>query len=140
MTTATFSKRRSQPTQLPPLEAGDLLDQPTFHVRYEAMPENTRAELIGGIVFMPSPLKADHGFSHADLMGWLQSYKLATPGTDVLDNATDILSLDSEPQPDAALIIVGGQTRLNKDGYLEGAPELIAEVASSSESYDLHVK
>jgi hypothetical protein len=42
---------------LPPLENGDQLDQKTFHARYEAMPEDCRAELIGGIVYMPSPQK-----------------------------------------------------------------------------------
>src|SRR5271156_1111031 len=41
---------------LPPLENGDHLDQPTFHARYEAMPSGTRAQLIGGIVYMGSPL------------------------------------------------------------------------------------
>jgi hypothetical protein len=35
---------------VPPLENGDRLDQPTFHARYERMPEDFRAELIGGIV------------------------------------------------------------------------------------------
>src|SRR5205085_2414216 len=110
------------------------------HKRYQAMPENIRAELIGGIVFMPSPLKPKHGMVHAELMGWLINYKAATPGSEVLDNTTSILGKDSEPQPDAALLLVGGQTRENKNGYLEGAPELVAEVASSSESYDLHVK
>ena len=51
------AKRRT----LPPLEAGQHLDQPTFHERYEAMPPDTRAELVGGVVYMPSPLRDDHG-------------------------------------------------------------------------------
>ncbi len=34
----------------------------------------------------------------------------------------------------------GGQTRISEDGYIEGAPELVLEVASSSASYDLHAK
>jgi Uma2 family endonuclease len=61
----------------------------------------------------------------------------------VLDNATAILGEFSEPQPDGCLLLLpecGGQTRENEDGYLAGAPELVAEVASSSESYDLHSK
>ncbi|MGE0707428.1 MAG: Uma2 family endonuclease [Planctomycetota bacterium] len=33
----------------------------------------------------------------------------------------------------------GGQTR-DEDGYVAGAPELVAEVAASSVSYDLHDK
>src|SRR5262245_58070664 len=90
---------------LPPLEAGDHLDQATFHARYEAMPPDFRAELIGGVVFVPSPLRSEHGESHALVMGWLTLYWIATPGTRVRDNATAILGDDSEPQPDATLII-----------------------------------
>jgi Uma2 family endonuclease len=128
---------------LPPLEAGDHLDQATFHARYAAMPPNFRAELIGGVVFVPSPLRSEHGESHALVIGWLTSYWIATPGTRVRDNATAILGGDSEPQPDAALVIEpesGGQTSVSEDGYATGPPELIVEVASSSESIDLHAK
>ena len=76
---------------LPPLEAGDHLDQATFHARYEAMPSDFRAELLGGVVFVPSPLRLEHGESHALVMGWLTNYWSATPGTSVRDNATTIL-------------------------------------------------
>lgn len=134
--------RRTEPA-LPPLENGDRLDQKTFHARYEAMPEETRAELIGGIVYMASPLKPQHGRMHARIMHWLQEYADATLGTDALDNTTAILGEESEPQPDAYLIVLperGGQMRLNSEDYLEGAPELIIEVASSRESIDLHGK
>jgi Uma2 family endonuclease len=34
---------------------------------------------------------------------------------------------------------VGGNSRISEDDYLEGAPELIVEIASSSSSYDLQV-
>src|SRR5215468_2383618 len=128
---------------LPPLEAGDHLDQATFHVCYEAMPPGFRAELIGGVVFVPLPLRLEHGVSHALVMGWLIHYSIATPGTQVWDNTTAILGDDSEPQPDAALIIEperGGQTSVSEDGYAIGPPELIVEIASSSESIDLHTK
>jgi Uma2 family endonuclease len=128
---------------LPPLEAGDHLDQATFHARYEAMPPDFRAELIGGVVFVPSPLRKEHGSHHALVMGWLTNYWIATPGTETLDNTTAILGDESEPQPDAALIIEpasGGQTSVSEDGYATGPPELIVEVASSSESIDLHRK
>jgi Uma2 family endonuclease len=130
-------------TTLPPLEQGDHLDQKTFHARYEAMPEGVRAELIGGVVYMPSPLKPPHGRMQPQLMGWLWTYEQATPGTELYDNTTAILGPDSEPQPDACLIVSpekGGQMHVNEEGYLEGPPEIIAEVASSSESYDLHSK
>jgi hypothetical protein len=58
--------RRLRPTQLP-LENGDHLDQKTFHAQCEAMPPETRAELIGGIVYMGSPLKGERGWRALDL-------------------------------------------------------------------------
>jgi Uma2 family endonuclease len=132
-----------QQTTLPPLQNGERLDQKTFHARYEAMPEGTRAELIGGIVYMPSPLKPAHGRMHIRVSNWLGSYEDATPGVETYDNVTAILGEESEPQPDVCLIIApekSGQMRVNADEYLEGAPELIAEVASSTEFFDLHAK
>jgi Uma2 family endonuclease len=128
---------------VPPLEAGDHLDQKTFHERYEAMPEGFRAELIGGKVYVPSPLKYRHGRHHSLVMGWLNVFEAATPGVEVLDGTTVILGDESEPQPDAMVIIsprAGGQTHLDEDDYVTGPPELVVEVASSSESYDLYEK
>jgi Uma2 family endonuclease len=127
---------------LPPLEAGDHLDQKTFHERYEAMPEDFRAELIGGIVFVPSPLKRPHGRTHLLLCRWIDEYQEATPGTEAFDSASAILDDEAEPQPDLCLLIdapTHGQTR-DEDEYIVGAPEFVAEVASSSESIDLHRK
>ena len=34
------------------LHSGDVLDQPTFHRRYEKMPDGLIAELIDGIVYV----------------------------------------------------------------------------------------
>jgi Uma2 family endonuclease len=142
ITARSVKQESCQDPSLPPLEPGDHLDQRTFHARYEAMPDGVRAELIGGVVYMPSPLKPRHGKHHAKLIAWLSDYEQATPGTEVYDNTTIILGEDSEPQPDAYLIVLpekGGQTHL-KDEYLVGSPEFIGEVASSTESYDLHSK
>jgi Uma2 family endonuclease len=61
----------------------------------------------------------------------------------LIDNPTVRLDADNEPQPDACLRIeetAGGQSRITEDDYLEGAPELIVEIAASSASYDLHDK
>jgi Uma2 family endonuclease len=129
--------------RIPPLEAGDHLDQPTFHEYYKAMPPAFRAELIGGVVIVPSPLSLGHGFSHALVMTWLGNYWIATPGTKMGDNITTILSETSEPQPDGVLMInptAGGQTGLSEEEYITGPPELIVEVASSSASIGLHAK
>ncbi|MGB7712043.1 MAG: Uma2 family endonuclease, partial [Microcoleus sp.] len=80
---------------------------------------------------------------HADLMGWLWSYKIATPGVRLGDNPTVRLDVDNEPQPDAVLLIdsrYGGATRLSDDGYIEGAPEFVAEIAASTATIDLRDK
>ena len=77
------------------------------------------------------------------MAGWLYVYSAATPHVSVLDNATVRLDRDNEPQPDALLRIdaaAGGQSRLSTDDYVEGAPELVVEVAASSAAYDLHDK
>jgi len=145
MAAVTKSPRvpRKKVKTLPPLMNGDRLDQRTYHARYEAMPENVRAELIGGIVYMGSPQMPPHGQSHVDVIHWLAEYEVATPGTELQLNATQIMGPESEPQPDGALFIApgfGGQVRVNKDGYLTGAPELLAEISWSTESIDLHAK
>lgn len=140
---ATGSHATHTTVPLPLLEAGDHVDQATFHAYYTAMPETFRAELIGGVVVVPSPRSWGHGRHHARVMTWLDTYTIATPGTQTADNATTILGDTSEPQPDAALIIEsarGGQTGLSADGYITGAPELVVEVASSSAAIDLHAK
>lgn len=135
------AERTTQPPP-PPLEAGDHLDQKTFHERYEAMPEDFRAELVGGIVFVSSPLKRPHGRTHILMSRWLDTFEEATPGVEALDNATTLLDPEAEPQPDLCLLIAAprhGQTR-EEDQYVVGAPEFIAEVASSTESLALHRK
>jgi Uma2 family endonuclease len=128
---------------LPPLENGDHLDQQTFHRRYEAMPEDCCAELIGGIVYMPSPQKVPHSKTQQLAIRWLDEYAEATPGTEALSNNTQILGPDSEPEPDACLFIApeyGGRVYVDEDDYLNGSPELIVEVSSSTESIDLNRK
>ncbi|MBD2300797.1 Uma2 family endonuclease [Nostoc sp. FACHB-190] len=126
---------------VPPLENGDRLSRFEFERRYNAMPKLKKAELIEGTVYMASPLRFEpHAEPHADLMGWLWNYKIATPGVRLGDNPTVRLDLDNEPQPDALLLIdaqAGGQSRFSQDGYIEGAPELIAEIAASSATVDL---
>jgi Uma2 family endonuclease len=126
---------------IPPLVDGERLDRRTFHERYEAMPPETRAELIGGVVMM-SPLRSDHGDFTRRLSGWLLYYQSGKHGITGGDNATTFLDDDSESQPDLHLRIrpeFGGQTRI-EDGYIAGPPELIVEVARSSKPTDLGPK
>jgi Uma2 family endonuclease len=140
---AVSSHGASTARSFPRLEAGDHVDQATFHARYKGMQPGFRAELIGGVVIVPSPLLPEHGEYHALVMGWLTQYWISTPGTVARDNTTIILGPASEPQPDGILIVDparGGQTGYSADGYATGPPELIVEVASSSESIDLNTK
>jgi Uma2 family endonuclease len=127
---------------IPALEDGDRLTQSEFERRYDALPHLKKAELIAGIVYMASPLRIiQHGEPHGAIMTWLGIYKALTSGVQLGDNCTVRLDGDNEPQPDALLRIeVGGQSNISKDGYVEGAPELIAEVAASSVSIDMHDK
>lgn len=129
---------------IPPLEPGDRLTRHEFERRYEAMTHLNKAELIEGVVYMPSPVRVyRHGKPHFDLIGWLFTYRAATPGVDGADNTTARLDMDNEPQPDVMLFIepaCGGQVKVSDDDYVEGAPELVGEIASSSVSFDLNTK
>jgi Uma2 family endonuclease len=127
-----------------PLQPGDCLSRAEFERRWDATPNLTKAELIEGVVYMPPPVSQDdHSSPHFDLIGWLYAYRTATPGVHGGDNGSLRLDLDNMPQPDGFLRILeshGGQSRIDADGYVEGAPEFIGEVAASSASYDLHAK
>jgi Uma2 family endonuclease len=139
-----IAERRSTYDPIPRLEAGDRLSRPEFERRYEAMPRLKKAELIEGVVYMPSPVRLHHhGLPHSHMITWLGTYEAGTPGLLIGDNSTVRLDLDNEPQPDVMLLVdpaLGGQAAIGDDDYVEGAPELVAEIASSSVSYDLGVK
>ena len=126
------------------LKHGERLTREEFERRYEAMPHLKKAELIEGIVYMPSPVRIDlHGRPHAQIMAWLGAYWIATPGVDLADNSTVYLDANNDPQPDALLRIEsaqGGRSRIIDKGYVEGPPELIVEVAGTSADYDLQDK
>lgn len=124
----------------PPLQSGDRLSRPEFERRYAADPHIKKAELIEGIVYVASPLRHEqHGKPHSRVMTWLGVYQAMTPGVDLSIEPTVRLDGENEPQPDAVLFIeanAGGQTRISRDGYIEGSPELIVEIAASSAAID----
>ena len=130
--------------RVPVLCAGDRLTRDEFERRYSAMPDLKKAELIEGVVYMGSPVSLlRHGQPHTNLAYWLTYYREVTPGLIAGDNATVLLDLDNEHQPDLLLCIpvaAGGTARITADGFLQGPPELAIEVAASSVSYDLHQK
>jgi Uma2 family endonuclease len=127
----------------PSFDNGDRMTRAEFHYIYDKMPDNYRAELIGGVVYVASPLKRQHGKKHLMMCGVLAVYESRTPGTEAADNATVLLGDEGEPQPDLFVRILpefGGQSQTTDDDYVEGAPEFIVEIAASSRSIDLHAK
>jgi Uma2 family endonuclease len=143
---------KSQPTRtaphangvtIPPLRAGDHLDADEFERRYDAMPGVKKAELIEGIVYMPSPVRLiQHGRPHGHLATWIGVYEASTPGVLMGDDSTLRLDSGNRPQADASLMIDperGGQAGLAA-GYIVGAPELLAEVSASTVSMDPNTK
>jgi len=126
---------------VPPLETGDCLSRAEFEQRYAAMPHLKKAELVGGVVYVPSPVAEPHAMAHARLMTWLGVFAALTPGMHHADNATVRLDHENELQPDALLRIThGGQSSVGSEHYIEGPPELVAEVAATTASRDLHSK
>ncbi len=133
-----------KPSIIPRLQNGDRLTRAEFERRFDATPGLKKAELIEGVVYMPPPVSFTyHDLPNTDLLGLLIQYRVATPGVLAGGNSSLRLDLDNMPQPDAFLIIQperGGQAQIDEDGYVEGAPELVAEIAASTVSYDLHAK
>src|SRR6478736_2417288 len=119
----------------PLLEPGDCLTRDEFERRYSLMPELKKAELVEGVVYMPSPVRARrHGKPHLQLGVWLGMYASETPDVECFDNSSVRLDLANEPQPDLVLLKgpeKHGQTRISADDYIEGAPEVALEIVAS---------
>src|ERR1700730_17918723 len=119
----------------------DRLCRAEFIELWEKMPDLKFAELIDGIVYMPSPLSSEHGDRDHLAQSWIGRYEYATPVCRAGSNASWLMR-DSMPQPDLALRILpafGGRTSLTS-GLNDGVPELIIEVCRSSRTYDLGPK
>jgi hypothetical protein len=132
------------PAGTPPrtLVEGQWLDQRTFHALYQAMPLDTRAELINGVVYLPGPIGTAHGRAHVHVIGWLGDYIGNTPSVEALTRVTTALGWKCELEPDAQLRLPaesGGRTRAEKD-LLRGIPELVIEVAEATRFLDLGPK
>ncbi len=129
--------------RLLPLENGDRLTRIEFERRYAAMPATRKAELIEGVVQMPSPIRIEHQVADGAVLFWLGAYVASTPHVQFGGDGSVRLDIDNEVQPDALLRIeaeYGGQSSVSADGFIEGAPELVVEISGSSASYDLHAK
>jgi Uma2 family endonuclease len=133
----------SRPRPVADLCNGDRMSRKEFHRAYATAPDGFKAELIGGTVHVSPPLQLRHGRNHLPLGAIFFLYEGSTPGVEAGDNTTILLGDDSEPQPDLFLRILpdfGGQSSTTKDDFVRGAPELIAEISSSSRAIDLHAK
>lgn len=125
------------------LQNGDRMSREEFHRLYEQTPEGFKAELIGGIVYVASPLHPAQGKPHLHLGAVVAAYEAQTPGVDASDNTTILLGSAAEPQPDLYVRILpdyGGQSTTGENGCVIGAPELIIEIANTSRAIDLHAK
>jgi Uma2 family endonuclease len=126
------------------LENGDVLTKEEFLCRWEDTPEIRHAELLEGVVYVNSAaISTRHGRPQGIILRWLYEYESHTPNAEVFPPVTSILSDEDVPEPDAVMYIdhpKHGNCQIEEKGYLEGAPELVVEIAASSSSKDLHVK
>jgi Uma2 family endonuclease len=134
---------QAKPVRRPPLQNGDRLTRAEFERRYAALPNLRKAELIEGVVQMPSPVHVEHMEADLAVITWLGVYVAMTPCVRGGGDGSVRLDADNAVQPDALLRIderCGGQSRVTADGFIEGAPELVVEISGSTVSYDLHAK
>ncbi|MGB0561605.1 MAG: Uma2 family endonuclease [Spirulinaceae cyanobacterium] len=135
-----MSLSSAQSTILPPLSSGDYLTRAEFERRYVADPQIKKAELIEGTVYVASPLRfTPHAQPHGCLTTWLGVYSSFTPHLSMGIEPTVRLDQQNEVQPDSVLRIdelAGGRSHVTIDGYLDGPPELVVEIAASSAAID----
>ena len=128
---------------IPELRDGDRLTVAEFERRYHASPHIRKAELIEGVVYVTPSGTDDHGPSHSTLDHWFGYYLLGTPHLISSVDGTVRLDAANQFQPDIHLRIApgfGGQATRSDDQYVEGAPELVAEIAVTTAARDLKEK
>ena len=129
---------------VPPLESGERMTRFDFERRYEATLPSVKAELIEGVVYVASPVRIKrHGRPHGQMSAILHVYGAKAAGVLAFADGSVLFADGTRVQPDVALYwdqAHGGTARENDEDYLEGPPELVAEVAGSSASHDLHDK
>jgi len=126
------------------LENGASMTAAEFHDLYAAYPDDTRFELVEGVVYMASPLHEPHGDSSMSFNVVAGYYRSMTPGLAAGESVSTRLDALNEVQPDSHIRIDesrGGQSKVlvsesGKRTIIQGAPEFVAEVANSSRSID----
>ena len=126
----------------PQLMPGMHLNCDEFLERWYAIPDLKYAELINGVVHMPSPVSHNHGRNDYRIAEWTAGYLALTPGIEGMLNTTWLMGEKNAPQPDLSLRILpgyGGQSKI-KDQLITGTPELSIEIAYTSAHHDLGEK
>jgi Uma2 family endonuclease len=127
--------------RLPGLVTGERMIVEEFLRRWEELPGLKNAELIDGVVHVPSPVSREHGSLDTLMHLWLAYYAQATPGCRAGNNSTWLM-LESAPQPDAFLRILPAHGGQSGDGklYCTGAPELAVEICITTTEVDFGPK
>ena len=138
-----LNARRVSEKKAPLLDSGYHLSSEEFHDRYTQMPENVRAELIEGIVYVASPIYMPHSGQHLFLATLCGAYEFETPG--ILGAIAGSVRLDgsNEYQPDLHLRIApecGGRTSNPDQKLVLGGPEFVVEISNTTLGMDLHEK
>lgn len=84
----------ASPDALPPLENGDRLTRSDFEQRYDAMPHVKKAELIEGIVYMPSPVERQ--WCQRDINGMLYQQHIFDLNEHWISPRMDVGQIDTE--------------------------------------------
>ena len=136
---------RTRPSQsLPSLENGDRMTQEEFHRRYEAYPDDVKIELIGGTVYVASPMRTPQGELTWKLIIPLDFYVETDPRRPRRRRRHRHPRGEERAATGPALAPAPRIRRAVGDfderRYLVAAPEFIAEVAHSTRALDLNQK
>ena len=130
------------PAVIPPgLVTGERMSVDEFLRRWEELPDLKKAELVDGIVYVPSPLSLEHGSLDSLIIWWLAHYAHATPGCKAGNNSTWLMLVaHRNPMPSCGSCprTVGSRGRERQFGA--GAPELAVEVCVTSTEVDFGPK
>lgn len=98
------------------------------------LPDDSRAELVDGVLVMMSPASGDHGSVAVRLSSALAAWVYERESGEVFDSSTGFI-LGRDPDtlraPDAAFVSAA-RLPARRRGYLEVAPDLVAEILSPS--------
>src|SRR5262245_1023214 len=125
----------------PLLTTGMRMNRDEFMRRWSELPGLKNAELIDGVVIVPSPVSINHALLDTLTLFWLKAYATQTPGCQAGNNSTWYM-MESAPQPDGWLRVrpsAGGQSR-DEGAYGSGAPELAVEISQSTHEVDFGPK